>query len=826
MKYRSFALTMASVCLFYGIGSTLTLAVPIPILPLHHQHSAQMPVSVIASVSGAVECDGCKWLVGKAQTYLKNNEPRFDNLTETGIETNVCAHFPASEEAYCNTLVERYVPVAFDALVTKFIDPALVCTEVVPLCSQARLFQHAEHRVKTPQTLSACKASIDHLSNYVLENSTIGRLASDIYADCKVTHASHALACENISHYVSTASTLTASNSALHAATACEDYVLEANEPVAQVATAHRDLLSSTDEDEVEETVNTGNRKLLLKVQIIAKSPPPPAPKPAPKLAPAPAPKPAPAPAPKAAPAPAPKPAPKAAPAPAPKPAPSIVVKAAPVVIGAAAAEAVLATISDKPAPAPTPAPTPMSIYITCDNEFDLYVNGKVIGRGTSWTTTYHFSPAIEVGDVIALDGVDRGGPAAFIGTFGGVVTKPADWKCSLKSEPGWNTNSFDDSKWAAAVSYSKNQDSNIWRSVGGGARPNIPGDAQWLWTSDNNNHDRVFCRFFPFGKVKPATTPAPTVVIASDEASPKTVARTIPKPAVATPANPASPVSATNSTSVSATASLPDSKPAGTNSDVKPATTVTPSPESVINEIIAANAKSNKKLTAFQQTMIRLMKETSDQQLKLEVENKKNFDGASVTLSTETAKLESEKNQLKKLYDESAMLNATIQRHYEQLITDTAYLTSLDKMKPEFFKSLDNIWGHVQSVKTTVSVKLVNDDYKVEMIRLLDDLHANAKNISGYVATAFINHYNKYKALINSEGSQYSTEMARLTALSADYKLKQQKIVDVEKSRARIQNILNEFKAAYELSTSQRAEFDALIKKIMDIFDNKKCVI
>ena len=63
----------------------------------------------------------------------------------------------------------------------------------------------------------------------------------------------------------------------------------------------------------------------------------------------------------------------------------------------------------------------------------------------------------------------------------------------------GWTKNNFDDSSWTKATSYGKNTDNNIWRSVGKGSRPNIPADAEWLWTSDNNNHNRVFCRSILF---------------------------------------------------------------------------------------------------------------------------------------------------------------------------------------------------------------------------------------------------------------------------------------------------------------------------------------
>ena len=96
------------------------------------------------------------------------------------------------------------------------------------------------------------------------------------------------------------------------------------------------------------------------------------------------------------------------------------------------------------------------------------------------------------------MDGVDRGGPAAFIGVFNGKSTKSDDWKCTTGKFSNWNENSFDDSAWPRAVSFSRNQDNNIWRSVGGGSRPKIPADAEWLWTSDNNNHDRVYCRYTP----------------------------------------------------------------------------------------------------------------------------------------------------------------------------------------------------------------------------------------------------------------------------------------------------------------------------------------
>jgi hypothetical protein len=477
------------------------------------------------------------------------------------------------------------------------------------------------------------------------------------------------------------------------------------------------------------------------------------------------------------------------APKPATAPVSAPVVKVPVVVAPVAAVRSVPAPVS-----VPTPAPaTTLPIYFTCDNEFDMYVNGEKIGRGTSWTTTYHFTPLVKPGDVIAIDGVDKGGPAAFIGVFGGKVTKPSDWRCSLKESNGWTKNNFDDSSWSRPVSYGRNQDSNIWRSVGGGSRPNIPADAEWLWTSDNNNHDRVYCRYFPIA----APAPVPASVVA-----PVAAVRVAPTPVFA--ADPSPKAVAAPTPKVVASLTIPK--------------------QSAIDEIIATNAKTNVKLTKFQEKILTIMKETSDEQVKIETENRNNYNGVSVTLRNEQLRLESSRAAMKRLYDESERLNATIQTHYKKMIADTRYLETLDAMRPGFLKSLGELASHIENVKTTVDNKLIKDEYKDEMVRLLTGIHFNTHNISGYVATAFINHYNKYKNLIQKENTDYSSELKKLTALANEYKVQAQKTADIEKDRARLEDLLKKLNDTLSLSITQREEFDFLVKQVISIFDKKRC--
>ena len=109
-------------------------------------------------------------------------------------------------------------------------------------------------------------------------------------------------------------------------------------------------------------------------------------------------------------------------------------------------------------------------------------------------------------------------------------------------------------------------------------------------------------------------------------------------------------------------------------------------------------------------------------------------------------------------------------------------------------------------------------------MVRLLSGIHFNTHNISGYVATAFINHYNKYKNMIRSENEVYSAEMKKLTDLSNEYKVQLQKTADIEKERTRLEGILSKLKDTLTLSVTEREEFDILVKEVISIFDKKRC--
>ena len=245
---------------------------------------------------------------------------------------------------------------------------------------------------------------------------------------------------------------------------------------------------------------------------------------------------------------------------------------------------------------------------------------------------------------------------------------------------------------------------------------------------------------------------------------------------------------------------------------------------ENVVNEIIKTMPRTNTKLEAFQTKIVSIIREMDGEQAKIETENRNNFNGLSVTLQHEQLRLEASRKQMKILFDETQLLNATIQTHYKKLIADTNYLQTLDAMRPGFLKSLDELASHIAAVKDVVGSKIIKDEYKDEMMTLLTGIHFNTHNISGYVATAFINHYNKYKALIQQDNSEYSSELKRLATLSNEYKYQVEKTALIENERQRLQDILSKLKNTLTLSVTQREEFDVLVKEVISIFDKRGC--
>ena len=640
-----------------------------------------------------------------------------------------------------------------------------------------------------------------------------------------------------------------------------EDYSKYSHKP-------HLAVVENENENENEHEHGALSRKLLISISKIFRksSPPPPPPKPAPpppKPAPAPKaapppPKPAPAPAPKAAPtppkpapAPAPKAAPKAAPTPAPtpkptpaptpkptpKPTPVATPKPAPAVSVKVASVSVPVVVVKAPTLAPTPAPVPQTfpISMTCDNEFDLYVNGDKVGKGDTWTTTYQFNPIVKPGDVIAIDGVDKGGPAAFIGVFNGKVTKPSEWKCTTKKSDNWNKNNFDDSSWSNAVSYGKNNQQNIWMSVGRGSRPNIPGDAEWLWTSDNNSHDRVFCRFFYNGRL-PAPPPAPTPkpVVAPTPAPVVVQTKSVTQPVVTAPAPVVAPTPAPTPKPVVQPVVQPVAQPVA----------VTPQPKSVAQPVVAickpdvypptshttiksqvdelskeAQQKMDALFSKFN-TMVNDMSAKQKQQVELDKKTITNTETKGKTLYD---KYNKEVTATSILLEKITSLNTTLERHLRTIREESDYLARLKIFKPKFLTSLDNVKSHVSVIKGGIHDNLVEGGDKNGLLALLNDVRSSTEKSAALLAKAFMDHYDKYNTQLQKDTNTYYKDETNMGTLKVEYGVEKTKR---DKSLAEYNDIIKivkQLKETHAITEKDEKLFSDLIQKVESVFKSQE---
>lgn len=243
------------------------------------------------------------------------------------------------------------------------------------------------------------------------------------------------------------------------------------------------------------------------------------------------------------------------------------------------------------------------------------------------------------------------------------------------------------------------------------------------------------------------------------------------------------------------------------------------PNKERVIREIIQSIPKTSSPIDTMKGKLVSMMKELDADQVKNENENRENVERVSDSIQKEQARIDKERETLKNLYSETERLNATLQKHYSQMLDDAKYLKSLDKMRPGFLKSLSKLASHIKNVKDIVDQQLVKDEYKDEMMSILSDLHFNTHNISGYLATVFMNHYNKYKSRLQGDNGSYTEDVARLESLASQFKEQSKKVAKLEKEKERLQDILSRIKDTLTLTVSQRDDFERLSKEVVSIF-------
>jgi septal ring factor EnvC (AmiA/AmiB activator) len=242
----------------------------------------------------------------------------------------------------------------------------------------------------------------------------------------------------------------------------------------------------------------------------------------------------------------------------------------------------------------------------------------------------------------------------------------------------------------------------------------------------------------------------------------------------------------------------------------------------SVSDEIKDSIPAAMSKLATVREKLVSIINEMNAKDKTLETENKGNYEKVEKDVEMEQLRIEANRKILTDLNTKITSLNVTIQTHYKTLIAESEYIKRLDAIRPGFLKSLQELSSHIDSVKTVVDSNIVKDEYKDEMIDLLNGVSLNARNISGFVATAFINHYNKYKNMMTQVDASYEKSIQELTNLSSEYKEKQVKMLELQRERSKLEAILSKLKNTLTISANNQKEFDTVLKQVLDLFDEK----
>ncbi len=157
------------------------------------------------------------------------------------------------------------------------------------------------------------------------------------------------------------------------------------------------------------------------------------------------------------------------------------------------------------------------SIAITCDNGYELYLNGALVGTGSNWQSAGQYAnlPFVAGPNVIAVKGTDAGGIAALLAELvvdGQRSGTSSAWKVSLSAPANWKDASFDDSGWVAANDYGA-YGVSPWNKSASGMPADTP--ARWIWSSNNDADNTVYFRHVV--NVGPVDTIIPTYTTRAD---------------------------------------------------------------------------------------------------------------------------------------------------------------------------------------------------------------------------------------------------------------------------------------------------------------------
>jgi putative membrane-bound dehydrogenase-like protein len=174
-------------------------------------------------------------------------------------------------------------------------------------------------------------------------------------------------------------------------------------------------------------------------------------------------------------------------------------------------------------------------IQIACDDNYDLYVNGRHIGSGQNWKVldVYDITKYLVQGaNTVAVQASNSEGGSA--GLVARVVVKQqgnthvdyssdASWKTALKEFPQWQRVRFNDVQWLAARSFGVLNATLPWGNevsvAGAGDRFKVTPEFHVEWVVDPKETGSLICMTFDeFGQVIASRENGPLLVVRDND--------------------------------------------------------------------------------------------------------------------------------------------------------------------------------------------------------------------------------------------------------------------------------------------------------------------
>jgi hypothetical protein len=171
--------------------------------------------------------------------------------------------------------------------------------------------------------------------------------------------------------------------------------------------------------------------------------------------------------------------------------------------------------------------------------------------------------------------------------------------------------------------------------------------------------------------------------------------------------------------------------------------------------------------------------------------------------------------NNSKQILQQINMLNITLHRHHKVIAEESEYLAKLEKFKPKFLFSLDNIKAHVMGIKNDIHSTIVEGSDKKGLLSILEEIRSSTDKSASLLAKAFLDHYDKYSKQLKTDTNQYDDELKRMGFLSSTYSTYVKESTTLWKEYSDILDIASKLKTSMKFSKDDEKSFDELISKV-----------